>query len=95
MRPKTVGWRALSVTMLLALVVSLALSVTQSNEAQSNGKLKVAPKTRTVKVTNFKGQPIQIVAVKVRDKSVPLNEGFVEEDDWIDHLRYVVKNVSV
>lgn len=71
MNSKTLSLRALSVAVLLALFVFIALSANQSKDGVKSGL-----KNRMVKVTRLEGQPVEITAVKVRGKVVVRLSGF-------------------
>jgi hypothetical protein len=51
-------------------------------------------KERAVKITTFKDQPVEIVAVKVKGVPVELDKKFVGDNDWFNGMTATIKNVS-
>lgn len=49
---------------------------------------------RTIKQRSWRNEPVKIVAVKVKGKTIKLGEQFTEDDDWLQGLTLRIRNDS-
>ena len=56
--------------------------------------LAIPPRSRTVKRLSRPGEPVQIIAVKVKGKTVEFGKPFAAKNDWLGGLTLVIKNTS-
>jgi hypothetical protein len=57
--------------------------------------LSVAPpRPRTIKQLSRPGEPVKIIAVKLKGKPVEFGKAFPGRNDWLGSLTFVIKNTS-
>lgn len=52
------------------------------------------PRPRTIKKLSRPGEPVSIIAVRVKGKAVEFGKAFPDRNDWPGRLTFVIKNTS-
>lgn len=76
-----------------ALTGSLLLTIS-SFKLGTAQQSKESKEERVIQQWTFRGQPIEIVDVKVKGGRIALSRGFTADDDWLNGLQITLKNVS-
>lgn len=56
--------------------------------------IAVPPRPRTIKQLSRTGEPVTIIAVKLKGKAVGFGKAFPGQNDWLGGLTFVIKNTS-
>lgn len=91
---KSLLQRRITVALIIANVCVLTLYVS----GWSSGKIKTSAlqnhEKSITKPFNRKNEPIELTDLKVRDKSINLNQAFNDEIDWLKNFSFKIKNKS-
>jgi hypothetical protein len=79
-----IPFNKLAPQLLKLMCVILLLQLTGFAQAQE----------RMIDKVSWRHEPIQVVSLKTRDKSIELGKRFSEDDDWLRGLTVTVQNVS-
>lgn len=77
--------------LILAVAVMLAALSTVTPFAHGNGQQE---KERSVQIKIEKNEPVEIVAVKVKDGPVKIGQKFAGDSDWFNGMVVTIKNIS-
>lgn len=84
-----------SITILLVLTFSVPFLTSYKSTAQQQTEIRAfEERERAIKKNTDFNPPVSIKAVKTKGRSVPLDERFIDEDDWLKGFTVLVRNDS-